>query len=254
MPKHSTDRVVDITRMKIACKDCSLRELCLPLNVEESDLAELEKIIKRKTPMKRGDHLFRQNDKFRSIFAVRSGSLKTYTVDDEGNEQVIGFHMPGELIGMDAINCNSHPSNAKALETSSYCEIPFIELEKLAGRLPSLSHQLFRIMSKEIRQDEELLVQLGKKTAEERLVGFLLSMSARNKSRGFSACEFNLSMSRTDIGNYLGLTVETVSRLFSRLQERNLITVNGKFVHLHDLEPLREIPGTRAGHGHPQSA
>ena len=160
------------------------------------------------------------------------------------SEQITGFHLPGELVGFDAISKNSHRTYAKAMETSSICEIPFEKLETLACKLPSLQHQLLSIMSKEIHHDEEMLSLLGKKSADQKLASLLLGLSARHRERGFSATEFSLSMSRTDIGNYLGLAVETVSRLFTRFHEQGLLETHGKLVTIKDLDALRNLTGS----------
>lgn len=235
----STDRnVINISNIRIACKDCSLFQLCLPIGVGEADLELLDRIIKHRRPFRRGEHLFRIGDPFQAIYAVRAGSLKTYVMTEDGHEQVIGFHLPGELVGLDAINSEYHPCAAKALETTSVCEIPFDRLEELADHMPTLQRQLLRILSKEILQDHNLLMLLGKKSADERLAAFLVSLSARFKRRGFSSREFYLSMSRNDIGNYLGLAVETVSRLFTRFQEEGLVTVQRKHILLRDIDEL----------------
>lgn len=246
MTNQNLNKVVNLNLLKAACENCSMHGLCLPIGINESDMDKLEKIIKRKQPLKRGELLFHQGESFHSLYAIRSGSVKIYSIADDGCEQITGFLLPGELAGMDAINTEQHYSYAKALETTSYCEIPFTQLEDLAGQLPSLRHQLLRLMSKEIMNDELMLMQLGKKTAEERLASMLLSFSSRFKERGFSASEFNLSMSRNDIGNYLGLAVETVSRLFTRFQEQGLIKVKGKFVRLSDMETLGKLAGLSA--------
>lgn len=239
--KTHRSTVVNLTNIKIACQNCNMNELCLPRGIEGSDLQQLEQIIQRKRPLKRGEYLFHQNDAFRSIYAVFSGSLKTHTLSDDGNEQITGFYFPGELVGLDAITSNRHPSSAKTLETTSYCEIPFEQLENLSARLPSLHHQLLRLMSKEILYDETMLMLLGKKSAEERLATLLLNLSGRFEERGFSPYEFHLNMSRNDIGNYLGLAVETVSRLFTRFQEQGLLQVSGKYIKLLDINALRRI-------------
>ncbi len=238
---HNTDKVVSLTKIRIACESCSLHQLCLPLGLAGDDLDRLENIIKRSHPLKKNDTIFHQGDHFHSIYAIRSGSVKTITVANDGSEQITGFHLPGELVGLDAVSGECHPCSAKALETTSFCEIPFLQLEQLSGDLPSLRHQLLKIMSKEITHDANLLMLLGKKTADERLASLLLSLSARLSTRGFSASEFNLSMSRNDIANYLGLAVETVSRLFTRFQEQGLIEVDGKYVKLLTLENLKGI-------------
>ena len=243
MPGNN-DQPVRLADLKIACHNCSLYTLCLPIGLSRNDMDSLDTIIKRRRPLKKGEFLYRHNDDFSSVYAIRSGSVKTYLVLDDGSEQITGFHLPGELVGFDAISRNSHNTYAKALETSSICEIPFEKLEHLACKLPSLQHQLLSIMSKEIHHDEEMLSLLGKKSADQKLASLLLSLSTRHHERGFSATEFNLSMSRTDIGNYLGLAVETVSRLFTRFQEQGLLETKGKLVRLKDLEALRNMTGS----------
>jgi CRP/FNR family transcriptional regulator len=233
----------DLVKLKVACKDCNLFQLCLPVGLVEPDLALLDRIIKRRRPVPRGEHLFRIGDPFATIYAVRSGSIKTYMVMEDGREQVTGFHLPGELLGLDAINIGVHPCSARALESASVCEVPFDRFEALWEQVPSLPRQMLRIMSKEILHEQGLLTQLGKKSAEERLAAFLLSLATRFRQRGFSAREFNLSMSRTDIGNYLGLVEETVSRLFTRFQEQGLTAVVRKHVRLLDEKRLGHLAG-----------
>jgi len=212
------------------------------------DVERLDHIIKRNRPLHRGDHLFRNGDRFRSLFVVKTGSVKTFTPSEDGGEQVLGFHLPGEIIGLDAIEREEHTCSAKVLETSAICEIPFARLEELSSTLPSLQHQMYRLLSKEISQDTEMLMLLGKKNAEERLATFLLSLSNRFRKRGLSATDFYLSMSRHEIGNYLGLAVETVSRLFTRFQEEGLLQVERKHVQLLSLSRIESIvtgPHTR---------
>ncbi|OGI42537.1 MAG: transcriptional regulator [Candidatus Muproteobacteria bacterium RBG_16_65_31] len=237
----------DLLKFKVACKNCTLFQLCLPVGMAAADLELLDRIIKRRRPIQRGEHLFRIGDPFRSIYAVRSGSVKTYTMLEDGRQQVTGFHLPGELLGLDAINLDHHPCSAKALEATSVCEVPFDRLEELGREVPSLPRQMLRIMSKEILHDQSLLLQLGKNSSEERLAAFLLNLSSRFQQRGFSTREYNLSMSRVDIGNYLGLAEETVSRLFTRFQEQGLITVQRKHVRILDLEKLKELTGLSQG-------
>ena len=241
MSHNNIENVVTLSKIRIACESCSLHQLCLPLGLHGDDLDRLESIIKRSRPLKKNETIFHQGDSFQSIYAIRSGSVKTITVANDGSEQITGFHLPGELVGLDAVSSNCHPCSAKALETTSFCEIPFSQLEQLSGELPSLRHQLLKIMSKEITHDANLLMLLGKKTADERLASLLLSLSTRLSSRGFSATEFNLSMSRNDIANYLGLAVETVSRLFTRFQDQGLIKVDGKYVQLLTLKNLKGL-------------
>ncbi|MCO6412857.1 MAG: fumarate/nitrate reduction transcriptional regulator Fnr [Thiogranum sp.] len=234
MPTRKLEKVVSLKEIKVACQACSLNEICLPVGMGETDLDRLDSIIDRKRPLARNDHLFRIGDPFQCLYAVRSGSLKTYATSEDGQEQVMGFHLPGELVGLDAIADGRHPLAAKALETTSLCEIPFADLEALSRQLPSLQHQLLRVMSQEIRADEQNMVTLGQKSAEERLASFLISLSSRFRRRGFSENQFNLSMSRSDIGNYLGLALETVSRLFTRFQNEGLLRVDRKHIELLD--------------------
>lgn len=246
-------KTFDLASFKLACKNCGLHDLCLPLGITTLEVEMLERIVHRKRPLQRNDHLFHPGDPMGSIYAVRSGSIKTYTLTDEGLEQITGFHLPGELLGLDAIGDGTHPCAARAMETSSVCEIPFDRLEELTLRIPGLQRQLFRIMSREIQSDEHVMILLGKKTADERLAAFLLSLSSRFKRRGFSALEFNLPMSRNDIANYLGLAVETVSRLFTRFQNIGLVSVRRKFIAITDLAGLRAVAnaqGTGEQRGH----
>ncbi len=243
--------VISFENIKVACKNCSLGTLCLPLGLTPEDVERLDDIIRRSRPLHRGDHLFRCGDNFRSLYVVKTGSVKTYTPREDGGEQVMGFHLPGEIIGLDAIERESHNCSGKVLETSAICEIPFGRLEELSSCIPSLQHQMYRLLSKEIGQDTEMLMLLGKKNAEERLATFLMSLSMRLKKRGLSSTDFYLSMSRHEIGNYLGLAVETVSRLFTRFQDDGLLAVERKHVQLLDLERLESLVSGNEAH-HPK--
>ncbi|EKF74046.1 transcriptional regulator Anr [Alcanivorax hongdengensis A-11-3] len=222
----------------VSCNDCSLSPICLPLAVAPAQLNELDNIIHRGRPLRRGEHLYRAADTFTAVFAVRSGALKTYVISDEGEEQVTGFYLPGEIVGMDGISTAHHISNAKALETATVCEIPFHRLEELSQKIPSLQHHFFSLMSEEIRADRELHRLLSKKSADDRVASLLLSLSARNQRRGLSATVFRLPMSRYDIANYLGLAVETVSRIFTRFQQQHMLKVNGREVEICDRPAL----------------
>jgi len=234
-------KVISFENIKIACKNCSLATLCLPMGLDPEDVRKLDQIVRRNRPLHRGDHLFRESSPFHALYIVKTGSVKTYAPSEDGGEQVLGFHLPGELIGLDAIANELHHCSAKVLETSAICEIPFNDFEGLSNRIPSLQHQMYRLLSREIGQDEQMLTLLGKKNAEERLAAFLLSLSLRFKRRGFSASDFHLSMSRHEIGSYLGLAVETVSRLFTRFQEEKLLNVERKHIQLLDIDRLRRI-------------
>jgi len=234
---------IKLSALKTACQSCNLHDLCLPLGLDMGDIDKLDNIIKRSRPLQKGEHLFNGGDDFTSIFAVRSGSIKTFSESEEGDEQITGLYLPGELLGLDAIHENTHPCSAIALETTSLCEIPFGTLENLSTEIPELHHQLFRIMSKEISNDQTLLMLMAQKSAEEKLAAFLVNLSSRLKQRNFSETEFNLSMSRKDIGNYLGLTIETISRTFSRFQSEGLLSTQRKYVNIHKLDELKILAG-----------
>jgi len=242
----SRPKVIDIQRIKVACRSCTLHELCLPLGIDGEELERLDRIIRRRRPLERGEHLFRRGAPFRALYAVRSGAIKTYAVDEAGCEQVTGFHLPGELVGLDAIGEGIHPLSARALERTSVCEIPFDRLEPLTAEIPGLRRQLLRLMSREIASDASHFGVLGQKGAEGRLAAFLLGLSRRYAERGFSALEFRLAMSRTDIASYLGLAVETVSRLFTRFQSEGLLQARRKQVRLIDPARLEAIAGENA--------
>ncbi len=252
MSTSKSETVVSLNSLKVACRECSLNSLCLPLGIAAADLERLDAIIDRKRPIARGEHLYRCGDSFQAIYAVRSGSLKTYATSEDGQEQVMGFQLPGELVGMDAIVDSAHPLSAVALETASVCEIPFSKLESLSGELPSLQRQLLRLMSQEIRDDQKTMAVLAQKSAEERLAAFLISLSTRFHQRGFSPVRFNLSMSRGDIANYLGLALETVSRLFTRMHDDGLLRVDRKEVELLDREKLCLFAGANCAHQPPR--
>jgi CRP/FNR family transcriptional regulator len=225
-------------RLKKVCSTCSLVELCLPMGLDRNDVQQLENVVSQSSPLHAGEHLYRRNDSFSALYAVRSGYLKTYIVDESGREQVLGFYLPGELVGLDAIYPGKHQCNAVALDTATVCELPYEKLSDLAEHLPSLQKQMFRLLSKDISSSHALS---GDFTAEERLAAFLLSLSSRLKLRGYSATHFILAMPRRDIANYLRLATETVSRVFKRFQQEGLIAVDRRDIRLLDVERLDAI-------------
>jgi len=204
-------------------------------------MEELDRIVVRHNPYQPGQHLFRPGDPSHALFAVRSGALKSYCITADGEEQVLGFTLPGELAGMDGLSGGCYSSATVVLETSSVCELPFSRLEGLCQELPGLHKQMMHLMGREITDDQHMLMLLGKRTAEERLASFLLSLSSRYHSRGLSQTEFNLPMSRQDIGNYLGMAIETVSRLFAHFQDRKLLEVQRRQVKILDLDSIRSM-------------
>jgi CRP/FNR family transcriptional regulator len=242
--KSSNVRKLCPHNVNISCASCRLSELCLPIALNKTEIHQLDEIVERNRPYKKGDHLYRQSDEFRSVFAVRSGSFKSYVLSDSGQGRVTGFFLPGEIIGMDGIASKHYANSTQALEHSSICEIPFVQLEKLSHQLPSLQHHFFAIMGNEIAKDQQIHTLLSSYTAEQRTASFLLGLSSRYARVSLSPSRFLLSMTRSDIGEYLGLTVETVSRIFTALQRKNLIEVNNREVELLDLEALRSVIGT----------
>jgi CRP/FNR family transcriptional regulator len=228
----------------VSCASCRLNELCLPIALNKSEIHQLDAIVERNRPYKKGDHLYRQSDEFKSVYAVRSGSFKSYFLSDSGQGRVTGFFLPGEIIGMDGIASRKYANSTTALEHSSICEIPFSQLERLSQELPNLQHHFFAIMGNEIAKDQQIHTLLSSYTAEERTASFLLSLSSRYAHVSLSPTRFLLPMTRSDIGEYLGLTVETVSRIFTALQRKELISVNNREIELLDIKSLRGIIST----------
>jgi CRP/FNR family transcriptional regulator len=229
------------TNHTVSCQQCGLSELCIPHTLSNDEIDRVDQAVKRSTPMQRGDHLYRAGEPFHSLFVVRSGSIKVYALNDDGNEQVIGFYLPGEILGMDAIDSQQHVSYAKALETSSICEIPYEAMESLSADIRNLQVHFYKLLSREIRIDQELQMLLAKNTAEERIGAFLMNLSVRYQQRKLSSTSFRLPMARADIGNYLGLAVETVSRIFTRLQGAGVLKVDGKEVEILDRRSLCDL-------------
>ncbi len=235
----------DAARCQASCQTCSLRELCLPAGLAEQEIEQLNQ-IHRKRSLQRGEYLYRAGGSLQSLYAVRTGFLKSCVMHEDGREQVVGFHMMGELLGMDAIGSHQHLCDAIALENSEICEFPFGDFERLSHDLPMLQQQFHRVISREIARDYGVMLLLGSMRAEERLATFLLNLSQRFAARGYSASEFNLRMTREEIGSYLGLKLETISRVLSRFHEEGLITVGGKLIKIINLQALRMLIGQSA--------
>ncbi|MDK2123346.1 fumarate/nitrate reduction transcriptional regulator Fnr [Parachitinimonas caeni] len=232
---------VSLHHFKAACSACSLRELCLPLGLSQDEMNKLDTIINQRIPVKRGEYLFRAGDPFRSLYAIRTGFFKTCVVSEDGREQVTGFQMSGELIGLDAISTETHACDAIALEDCEVCELPFSKIESLSRDIPALQLHFYKVMSREIVRDQGVMLLLGNMRAEERLAAFLINLSQRLAARGFSAVGFHLRMTREEIGSYLGLKLETVSRTLSKFQADGLITVQNKQIELVDLPAIKRL-------------
>ena len=239
----SSLKAFDINHLKVSCSKCNLRELCFPHGMADGDMSDLEAVVDQPKPVHKNEYLYRDGDDAKALYAVRSGCVKTMAESPNGEEQIVGFHMPGELFGLDGFGEGVHTCNAVALETSSVCELPLDKLETLCHNLPGLQKQMRRIMGKEVGNDHQLLLLLGKMTSEERLASFLLSLSSRMQERHWKEDEFNLMMPRQDIANYLGMAVETVSRLFASFQNDGLIEVDRRHITIMDMKRLKVMVG-----------
>jgi len=232
-------------KFAVTCSSCNMRELCLPQGLHDADMKAFEKVVYARRRIKRGETLFATGDEFKAIYSVRSGFFKTSLVDGEGREQVTGFFMGGELLGMDGVGAGRYNGAAIALEDSEVCVLPYSLIEQIAAEIPALRRQLHAIMAREIVRDHGVMMLLGSMRAEERLATFLLNLSKRFTSRGFSPSDFHLRMTREELGSYLGLKLETVSRLFSRFHDDGLIEVQQKHVRILDIAGLEQILATR---------
>jgi CRP/FNR family transcriptional regulator len=230
-----------VNHLKVACSNCNLRELCLPLGLSLQDIEKLEELVATRRRIKRGESLFRAGDRFESLYAVRLGFLKSTVMSTDGREQVTGFHMAGELVGMDGISGEQHSCDTVALEDTEVCVIPYERLEEVAAGVPVLRTHFHKVMSREIVREHGVMLLLGSMHAEERLAAFLLNLSQRFEARGYSRTEFVLRMTRAEIGSFLGLKLETVSRVLSRFAQDGLIEVNQKHVRIVNPDGLRGI-------------
>jgi CRP/FNR family transcriptional regulator len=232
---------VKADQFKVACSSCNLRELCLPLGLARHDLDRLDSLVAARRTVTRGDTLFRAGDEFESLYAVRTGFFKTCVSSEDGRDQVTGFQMAGELLGLDGISNDRHACDAVALEDSQVCVIPYAELEFLSHEFTELQHQFHKIMSREIVRDHGVMLLLGSMRAEERLAAFLLNLTQRLQARGFSASSLILRMTREEIGSYLGLKLETVSRTFSKFQDDGLLEVKQRQIRILDQVGLQQL-------------
>lgn len=236
-----SEQIIDFSKIKATCTSCNLQELCLPRGLNAENMEKLDHVVKGSRPIHKGQYLFRGDDEFQAFYAVRSGSVKVYFLNEAGEEQIIGFYFPGEILGFDAIEEHKHSCSGIALETTTYCSIPYDKINDISSKIPELQDQMFRLMSRELTKENKLLLTINKRSAEERLATFIVSLSSRFHKLGYSAKEYNLSMSRQDIGNYLGLTIETVSRLFTKFQREDLIKIDKRKIILNDLPMLHAI-------------
>lgn len=225
----------------VSCRDCRMSALCIPLSLKSDELYKLEQVIQHGNPLQARQPVFNCGDKFKAVYAVRSGSVKSFCIDHDGREQVTGFYLPGEIFGWDGLAEDQHQNTAIALETTSICEIPFDQLEGLGATIPSIQKHVMRLISREITTDQKLIALLAGNSAHQRLASLLLSISARLARQKLSSTRFRLPMSRGEISNYLGLTVETVSRAFSYFQRKKYLVVNKKEIELLDKPGLERL-------------
>lgn len=240
---------IDTTELPNKCSTCVLGQFCLPVGLTADDINKVDTLVTERVRLKKGESLYRQGEPLTAVYGIKFGTLKTEYALQDGREQITGFHLPGEMLGLDGIGENHYQSNAIALEDSEACVVRFSDFENLARQIPSLQHQFHRILSRELTQDQRHMLSLGSLRAEERLASFLLNLSDRLSARGYSPIEFHLRMSREEIGSYLGIQLETVSRLFSRFTESGLIQIKQRHIKLIDMNGLLELAGkSRAIH------
>ncbi len=232
---------MDIHSIKVACSSCNLRELCMPAGLSTDEMNRLDSVISTRKRIKRGQALFSNGERFTSLYAVRSGFFKTCVTSADGRDQVTGFQMTGEILGMDGIVNDHHSCDAVALEDAEVCVLPFDRIESLSREFSELQHHVHKIMSREIVREHGVMLLLGSMRAEERLAAFLLNLVQRLHSRGFSQSELVLRMTREEIGSYLGMKLETVSRTFSKFVDEDIIEVKQRYVQIKDTEALRRI-------------
>jgi CRP/FNR family transcriptional regulator len=234
--------------IKVACSNCNLRELCMPMQLDQQELERIDEVVATRKSIKRGATLFRSGEKFVSLYAIRTGFFKTTVATDDGREQVTGFQMAGEIIGLDGIVNDKHSCDAVALEDAEVCVMPFDRLEELSREVNALQHHVHKIMSREIVREHGVMLLLGSMRAEERVAAFLLNLVKRLHARGFSRSELVLRMTREEIGSYLGLKLETVSRTFSKFVEEGIVEVKQRHLRILDADALQRIVNPQVCH------
>jgi CRP/FNR family transcriptional regulator, anaerobic regulatory protein len=240
-PRGEATPAIRIEPFKVACSSCNLRELCLPVGLSGPELERLDSLVATRRAVPRGEALFHAGEAFQSLYAVRTGFFKTQVSSEDGRDQVTGFQMAGELLGLDGIVHDRHACDAVALEDSQVCVIPYGQLEEVSRSFTELQHQFHKIMSREIVRDQGVMLLLGSMRAEERLAAFLLNLTQRLQARGFSSTSLILRMTREEIGSYLGLKLETVSRTFSKFHDEGLLDVKQRQITVLNAAGLRQL-------------
>jgi CRP/FNR family transcriptional regulator, anaerobic regulatory protein len=246
MPTQAPATVIMMSDVKSHCLNCTVRELCLPVGVDQHGLGQIDALVTERVRLRRGDVLYRAGDPFVALHAIRVGSCKTTVLSEQGYEQVAGYHLPGDIIGMDGVGTERHDGQAVALEDTEICVLPFDRLEELARHVVPLQRNLHKVLSNEIARKDHAMLLLGSMRADERLAVFLLNLSQRYRDRGYSPTEFVLRLTRADMASYLGLQIETVSRLLSRFHATGLIHVQGRRIKFLDYPALEKFAGHRS--------
>ena len=247
MRLHKNDPMIK-EAIKVACSNCNLRELCMPVGLTPDELARVDELVAIRKVIKRGSTLFHTGEKFTSLYAIRTGFFKTCVNTEDGRDQVTGFQMAGEVIGLDGIVNDHHTCNAIALEDAEVCVMPFDRIEEISREINAMQHHVHKIMSREIVREHGVMLLLGSMRAEERLAAFLLNLVQRLQARGFSKSEFILRMTREEIGSYLGMKLETVSRAFSKFSDDGVIEVNQRHIQIRDAQALQRIVNPQLCH------
>ena len=234
---------VPVTSESTHCSTCMMGSVCLPVGMPSSEVAKLDELVKERLRIEKGQPLFQHGTALDALFALRTGSIKTQIIEASGQQQITGFYLPGEIVGLDGMLDGIHSSTAIAMEDSEVCVVKLDDIDEISRYVPSLQHQVRRLMSKEIARSHQVLLALGSMRSEQRLAAFLINLSQRLAALGYSSTDFIMRMSREEIGNYLGLTLETVSRLFSRFAREGVIRVNQREVKILDMAALNELVG-----------
>lgn len=232
---------MNLQTIKASCSNCNLRELCLPIGLSEEQMQRIDTIVAVRRKVKRGSMLFHNGEVFSSLYAIRTGFFKTCVTTEDGRDQVTGFQMAGEIIGLDGIVNDQHTCDAVALEDAEVCVMPFDRLEELSREVTVLQNHVHKVMSREIVREHGVMLLLGSMRAEERLAAFVLNLVQRLHARGFSQSELVLRMTREEIGSYLGLKLETVSRTFSKFVDEGIVEVKQRHIRILKTDALKRI-------------
>ena len=240
VPLRLRDMLGDVNRFAVTCSTCKLKERCLAEGLDAEAMKRIDGLVTARIRLRKGETLFRAGDRFTSLYVIRSGSCKTVSLSDDGRDQIVGYHMSGDVIGTDGVSTGSHATQARSLEDTQVCVLSFERIEAMGRQDSGLQHNLHRLFSREIARERAIMMVFGMRS-EQRLAAFLLDLSQRYHARGYSSHEFVLRLTREEIGSYLGLRIETVSRLLSRFQRDGLIRVQGRVVKLLDRQPMERL-------------